>query len=37
MLYTNLKHLESISDHNRAIRENENVTGLHGNSFYNLL
>lgn len=25
MLYTNLKHLESIADHNRAIRENENV------------
>ena len=25
MLYTNLKHLESISDYNKAIRENENV------------
>jgi thioredoxin 1 len=25
MLYTNLKHLESISDHNKAINENENV------------
>ncbi len=25
MLYTNLKHLESIPDHNKAINENENV------------
>jgi thioredoxin len=25
MLYTNLKHLESIADYNRAISENENV------------
>ncbi len=25
MLYTNLNHLESISDHRKAIRENENV------------
>ena len=25
MLYTNLKHLESIADHNKAISENENV------------
>jgi thioredoxin 1 len=25
MLYTNLKHLESISDYNNAISENENV------------
>ena len=25
MLYTNLKHLESIADHNKAINENENV------------
>jgi thioredoxin 1 len=25
MLYTNLKHLESISDYNKAISENENV------------
>jgi thioredoxin 1 len=25
MLYTNLKHLESISDYNKAIVENENV------------
>jgi thioredoxin 1 len=25
MLYTNLKHLESISDYNKVISENENV------------
>jgi thioredoxin 1 len=25
MLYTNLKHLESITDYNKAISENENV------------
>ena len=25
MLYTNLKHLESIADYNKAISENENV------------
>ena len=25
MLYTNLKHLESIPDHNKAINDNENV------------
>ena len=25
MLYTNLKHLESIADYNKAIHENENV------------
>jgi thioredoxin 1 len=25
MLYTNLKHLEAISDYNKAISENENV------------
>jgi thioredoxin 1 len=25
MLYTNLKHLESIADHRKAITENENV------------
>jgi thioredoxin 1 len=25
MLYTNLKHLESVVDHNKAIRDNENV------------
>jgi thioredoxin 1 len=25
MLYTNLKHLESIADHNKAISDNENV------------
>jgi thioredoxin 1 len=25
MLYTNLKHLESIADYNKAILENENV------------
>jgi len=30
MLYTNLKHLESIADHNKAIRENENVMVICG-------
>ena len=30
MLYTNLKHLESIADHNRAINENENVMVICG-------
>jgi thioredoxin 1 len=30
MLYTNLKHLESIADHNKAIRENENVVVICG-------
>lgn len=30
MLYTNLKHLESIDDHNRAIRENGNVVVVCG-------
>jgi thioredoxin 1 len=30
MLYTNLKHLESISDHNKAINENENVMVICG-------
>ena len=25
MLYTNLKHLESVTDYNKAISENENV------------
>ncbi len=30
MLYTNLKHLESIADHNKAINENENVMVICG-------
>ena len=30
MLYTNLKHLESIADHNKAISENENVMVICG-------
>jgi thioredoxin 1 len=30
MLYTNLKHLESITDHNKAIGENENVMVICG-------
>jgi thioredoxin 1 len=30
MLYTNLKHLESISDHNKAINDNENVMVICG-------
>jgi thioredoxin 1 len=30
MLYTNLKHLESIAEHNKAIRENENVMVICG-------
>jgi len=30
MLYTNLKHLESITDHNKAISENENVMVICG-------
>jgi thioredoxin 1 len=30
MLYTNLEHLESIADHNRAINENENVMVICG-------
>jgi hypothetical protein len=34
MLYTNLKHLESAVDLNKAISENENY---YGNSLYNLL
>lgn len=30
MLYTNLKHLESVADHSRAISENENVMVICG-------
>ena len=30
MLYTNLKHLEQISDYNKAISENENVMVICG-------
>jgi thioredoxin 1 len=30
MLYTNLKHLESASDHQKAISENENVMVICG-------
>lgn len=30
MLYTNLKHLESIADHNKAISENGNVMVICG-------
>jgi thioredoxin 1 len=30
MLYTNLKHLESATDHNRAISENENAMVICG-------
>jgi thioredoxin 1 len=30
MLYPNLKHLESIADHNKAISENENVMVICG-------
>ena len=30
MLYTNLKHLESIADHNKAISENENFMVICG-------
>jgi thioredoxin 1 len=30
MLYTNLKHLESIPDHNKVINENENVVVICG-------
>jgi CRP-like cAMP-binding protein len=30
MLYTNLKHLESIADHSKAINENENVMVICG-------
>jgi thioredoxin 1 len=30
MVYTNLKHLESIADHNKAINENENVMVICG-------
>jgi thioredoxin 1 len=30
MLYTNLKHLESIADYNKAISENENVKVICG-------
>jgi thioredoxin 1 len=30
MLYTNLKHLESAADHQRAISENENVMVICG-------
>jgi thioredoxin 1 len=30
MLYTNLKHLESIPDYNKAISENENVMVICG-------
>jgi thioredoxin 1 len=30
MLYTNLKHLESIADHKKAISENENVMVICG-------
>jgi thioredoxin 1 len=30
MLYTNLKHLETIADHNKAISENENVMVICG-------
>ncbi len=30
MLYTNLKHLESADDHNKAISENENVMVICG-------
>ncbi len=30
MLYTNLKHLESIADYNKAISENENVMVICG-------
>ena len=30
MLYTNLKHLESIADHKKAINENENVMVICG-------
>jgi len=30
MLYTNLKHLESITDHKKAINENENVMVICG-------
>ena len=30
MLYTNLRHLESIADHNKAISENENVMVICG-------
>lgn len=30
MLYTNLKHLESASDHRKAITENENVMVICG-------
>src|SRR5665647_1434593 len=30
MLYTNLKHIESIDDHNKAISENENVMVICG-------
>jgi thioredoxin 1 len=30
MLYTNLKHLETLSDHSKAITENENVMVICG-------
>jgi len=30
MLYTNLKHLESLADHQKAITENENVMVICG-------
>ena len=30
MLYTNLKHLESVADHNKAISQNENVMVICG-------
>ncbi len=30
MLYTNLKHLESIADYNKAIHENDNVMVICG-------
>ena len=30
MLYTNLKHLESVADHSKAISENENVMVICG-------
>ncbi len=30
MLYTNLKHLESVDDHKKAISENENVMVICG-------
>jgi len=30
MLYTNLKHLETAADHQKAIRENENVMVICG-------